>query len=33
MKKISVGKSFDASAVVMGCMRIDGAKEDYQHRA
>ncbi|MBE6742057.1 MAG: aldo/keto reductase family oxidoreductase [Ruminococcaceae bacterium] len=27
MKKISVGKSFDASAVVMGCMRIDGAKE------
>jgi len=27
MKRISVGKTFDASAVVMGCMRIDGAKE------
>lgn len=27
MKRISVGNTIDASAVVMGCMRIDGAKE------
>ncbi|MBR3737817.1 MAG: aldo/keto reductase [Eubacterium sp.] len=28
MKRIRVGNSFEASAVVMGCMRIDGAKEN-----
>lgn len=27
MKRIKVGNTIDASAVVMGCMRIDGAKE------
>ena len=27
MKRIKVGNAFEASAVVMGCMRIDGATE------